>query len=171
MGVRPSPLFVVTREAFLRLWLLWRGLRRPMAAPPLPQVSWQGWGGGLGACQCILAIGMRPLTPAFASPGVAEKVLFLPNHCPLVFWKQVEFDSVCVWLEKPLFEGLLLKKYKRFSEPLQCLKDFSLRLGGAERGARNALSSGVVGGPRTQPFSFRRRGTLTHLIAPDWVSL
>lgn len=88
-----------------------------------------------------------PSDPRLRLPGSCREGSFFPNHCPLVFWKQAEFDSVCVWLEKPLFEGLLLKKYKRFLEPLQCLKDFSLRLGGAERGARNALSSGIVGGP------------------------
>lgn len=87
--------------------------------PPLPRSPGRAEG-GLGACQCILAIGMCPLTLP-SPPREFQRRFFFPNRCPSAFWKQMEFDSVCVWLEKPLFGGLLKKKSL---EPLQCLKDF-----------------------------------------------
>lgn len=68
--------------------------------------------GGLGSCQCILAIGMCPLTPP-SPPRELQRRFFFPNRCPSAFWKQMEPDSVCVWLEKPLFGGLLWEKNKK----------------------------------------------------------
>lgn len=89
--------------------LLWRPLRPPLTliTAPLPLLRSPGRAeGGLGPCQCILAIGMCPLTLP-SPPREFQRRSFFPNRCPSAFWKQMELDSVCVWLEKPLFGGLL----------------------------------------------------------------
>lgn len=77
----------------------------PPQPSPLPRSPGRAKG-GLGACQCILAIGMCPLTPP-SPPREFQRRFFFPNRCPSAFWKQMEFDSVCGWLEKLLFGGLL----------------------------------------------------------------
>lgn len=67
----------------------------PLQPPPGPQVSWQGRGGP-GACQCLLAIGMCPLTPA-PLPGARGRLLFR-RPCPSASCLRVASKA---WLSSP----------------------------------------------------------------------